>query len=58
MGRHPTAMAVTLLVALVVGVQLLARVAGCEFYLTQLSMSAYYTVVALGLCLLMGYAPH
>ena len=56
MGRHPTAMAVTLLVALVVGVQLLARVAGCEFYLTQLSMSAYYTVVALGLCLLMGYA--
>ena len=27
-----------------------------EFYMTQLTMSAYYTLVALGLCLLMGYA--
>ena len=27
-----------------------------EFYLTQLTMAAYYTLVALGLCLLMGYA--
>jgi branched-chain amino acid transport system permease protein len=27
-----------------------------DFYLTQLTMSAYYTLVTLGLCLLMGYA--
>ncbi|HVP18534.1 MAG TPA: branched-chain amino acid ABC transporter permease [Spirochaetia bacterium] len=27
-----------------------------DFYLTQLTMSAWYTMVALGLCLLMGYA--
>ena len=27
-----------------------------DFYLTQLTMAAYYSLVALGLCLLMGYA--
>ena len=27
-----------------------------EYYLTQLTMSAYYALVVLGLCLLMGYA--
>ncbi|HVO39071.1 MAG TPA: branched-chain amino acid ABC transporter permease [Spirochaetia bacterium] len=27
-----------------------------DFYLTQLTMSAYYSLVTLGLCLLMGYA--
>ena len=30
--------------------------AGKGFYLTQLTMSAYYTLVVIGLCLLMGYA--
>jgi len=30
--------------------------AGKGFYLTQLTMSAYYTLVVVGLCLLMGYA--
>jgi branched-chain amino acid transport system permease protein len=29
---------------------------GKPFYLTQLTMAAYYSIVALGLCLLMGYA--
>lgn len=29
--------------------------AGVNFYLTQLTMTAYYLLVALGLCLLMGY---
>jgi branched-chain amino acid transport system permease protein len=56
MGRRPAITAIALLLALVVAVQLLTRAAGCEPYLTQLSMTAYYTVVALGLCLLMGYA--
>jgi branched-chain amino acid transport system permease protein len=44
------------LVVLVVAVQLLLSALKVEFYLTQLTMSAYYTLVALGLCLLMGYA--
>ncbi|HEX9051720.1 MAG TPA: branched-chain amino acid ABC transporter permease [Anaeromyxobacter sp.] len=43
-------------VAIVVAVQLATRAAGKEFFLTQLTMSAYYTLVAVGLSLLMGYA--
>ena len=42
--------------AVVVAVQLATRAAGKEFFLTQLTMSAYYTLVAAGLSLLMGYA--
>jgi branched-chain amino acid transport system permease protein len=42
--------------AAVVAVQVLAHVAGKPFFLTQLTMSAYYTLVALGLSVLMGYA--
>jgi branched-chain amino acid transport system permease protein len=44
------------LAAAVTGVQLAASFAGRDFYLTQLTMTAYYTLVILGLCLLMGYA--
>ncbi len=44
------------LVLLVVAVQLILSAAKLEFYMTQLTMSAYYTLVALGLSLLMGYA--
>ena len=40
----------------VVAIQLLTQVFGVTYYLTQLTMSAYYAVVALGLCMLMGYA--
>ncbi len=43
-------------VAAAVVVQLLAVHAGMPFLLTQLTMSAYYTLVVLGLTLLMGYA--
>lgn len=42
--------------ALVIGVQLFVTLIGQKFYLTQLTMSAYYTIVVIGLCLLMGYA--
>jgi branched-chain amino acid transport system permease protein len=42
--------------AAVVAVQLLAQAGGKAFFLTQLTMSAYYTLVALGLSVLMGYA--
>jgi branched-chain amino acid transport system permease protein len=42
--------------ALVVGVENAVAVAGTPYYLTQLTMAAYYCLVAAGLCLLMGHA--
>jgi branched-chain amino acid transport system permease protein len=47
---------IALFAAAVVAVQLLAHAGGKPFFLTQLTMSAYYTLVAVGLSLLMGYA--
>ncbi|MDT8335967.1 MAG: branched-chain amino acid ABC transporter permease, partial [Desulfurivibrionaceae bacterium] len=44
------------LAVLLVCVQLLTQWTGTTYYLTQLTMSAYYSVVIIGLCLLMGYA--
>jgi branched-chain amino acid transport system permease protein len=44
------------LLGAVVLVQLLTLVAGKEFYLTQLTMTAYYSLVVIGLCILMGFA--
>jgi branched-chain amino acid transport system permease protein len=40
----------------VVGAQLVMRATGTEYCLTQLTMSVYYAIVVMGLCLLMGYA--
>lgn len=40
----------------VVLIQLVTAITDTSFYLTQLTMSAYYALVAVGLCLLMGYA--
>ncbi|HYA87677.1 MAG TPA: branched-chain amino acid ABC transporter permease [Nitrospirota bacterium] len=37
-------------------VQLFTLVTGDTFYLTQLTMSAYYSLIVIGLCLLMGFA--
>jgi branched-chain amino acid transport system permease protein len=37
-------------------VQLLTLALGKGFFLTQLTMTAYYTLIIIGLCLLMGYA--
>ena len=48
--------ALLLFAALVIGTQLALSALKADFYLTQLTMSAWYTLVALGLCLLMGYA--
>jgi len=42
--------------AAVVLIQLATLILGKGFYLTQLTMSAYYVLAALGLCLVMGYA--
>jgi branched-chain amino acid transport system permease protein len=47
---------VLVLAGIVVGVQALLSAVSQEYLLTQLTMSAYYTLVTLGLCLLMGYA--
>lgn len=43
-------------IALIIGVQAAASAGGAEYYLTQLTMSAYYALVVIGLCVLMGYA--
>ncbi|GBE00352.1 leucine/isoleucine/valine transporter permease subunit [bacterium BMS3Abin07] len=40
----------------VITVQLLTRFTGTGYFLTQLTMSAYYSLVIIGLCLLIGYA--
>ncbi len=45
-----------LLLTLVVGVQVLTSATGTQYYLTQLTMSAYYSLVVIGLAVLMGYA--
>ncbi len=44
------------MIVLVVGFQLLFSFMEMEFFLTQIIMSAYYSLVVIGLCLLMGYA--
>ena len=44
------------LLGAVAATQLLTLATGREFYLTQLTMAAYYSLVAVGLCLLMGFA--
>jgi branched-chain amino acid transport system permease protein len=44
------------LVAVVTLVQLLTLAVGKDFYLTQLTMTAYYSLIVVGLCLLMGFA--
>jgi branched-chain amino acid transport system permease protein len=56
MVRGSRAARVALFLAAVAAVQVLAHAAGKPFFLTQLTMSAYYTLVAAGLSVLMGYA--
>lgn len=40
----------------IIVIQLFVSIIESEFYLTQLTMSAYYSLVVIGLCMLMGYA--
>jgi branched-chain amino acid transport system permease protein len=40
----------------VITVQIATRVSGAEYFLTQLIMTAWFALVVIGLCLLMGYA--
>ena len=44
------------IIAVVILVQLLTAWTGSVYYLTQLTMSAYYSLLIVGLCVLMGYA--
>ena len=44
------------LLACVVGIQLLCSATDTLYYLTQMTMSAYYSLLIIGLCVLMGYA--
>jgi branched-chain amino acid transport system permease protein len=46
---------VLFLLAVVVAIQLVTFFTETTFYLTQLTMSAYYSIVVIGLCVLMGY---
>ncbi len=47
---------VFILFGVVVIVQLATAMTGKAFYLTQLTMTAYYSLIVIGLCLLMGFA--
>ncbi len=44
------------ILAAVILIQLLTAWTGSVYYLTQLTMSAYYSLLIVGLCVLMGYA--
>ncbi len=44
------------LLACVIGIQLLCSATDTLYYLTQMTMSAYYSLLIIGLCVLMGYA--
>ncbi|MBN2353295.1 MAG: branched-chain amino acid ABC transporter permease [Spirochaetales bacterium] len=43
-------------IVLLAVVQITVSLAGANYYLTQLTMSLYYALIAVGLCLFMGYA--
>lgn len=47
---------VAVLLVIVICVQLVTSVTDTAYYLTQLTMSAYYSLLIVGLCVLMGYA--
>ncbi len=47
---------IMLFITAVIGIQLITKFTGTNYYLTQLTMTAYYSLVIIGLCLVMGYA--
>ena len=52
-SKYVPVIAVTVLVVLL---QVVLSAADATYYMTQVTMSAYYALVVIGLCLLMGYA--
>lgn len=55
-ARLKSGLPFALFIVAAVAAQLGLRAAGAEYCLTQLTMSLYYAMVVMGLCLLMGYA--
>jgi len=53
--QRSTLVPVLIIALLLVGIQMAASASGQAYYLTQLIMAAYYSIVVLGLCLVMGY---
>ncbi|MBN2533378.1 MAG: branched-chain amino acid ABC transporter permease [Spirochaetales bacterium] len=47
---------IAVLLIIIVFIQLICTFTGTEFFLTQIIMAAYFSLVILGLCLLMGHA--
>ena len=47
---------IAVVIVLVVIIQLFTTALDVQYYLTQLTMAAYYSLVAIGLCMFMGYA--
>jgi len=47
---------VLIVAVMVIGLQIALSATGATYYMTQIIMSAYYALVVIGLCLLMGYA--
>lgn len=43
------------LITIIIIIPVITSLSGTNFYLTQMTMTAYYLLAALGLCLLMGY---
>jgi branched-chain amino acid transport system permease protein len=56
MTRFRSTLPFLLFALALVAMQSLLRATGKEFCLTQLTMSLYYAIVVIGLCLVMGYA--
>src|SRR5512134_2619953 len=42
--------------ALIAGIQLITQITDSAYHLTQLTMTAYYSLLIVGLCMLIGYA--
>jgi branched-chain amino acid transport system permease protein len=53
--KRASLLVVVLVAAALVAVERIVTACGVQYYLTQLIMSAYYAVVVMGLCLVMGY---
>ena len=47
---------IIILILVLIGIQLVTQVTETAFYLTQLTMTSYYSLLIIGLCLVMGYA--
>lgn len=55
MSRFRRYIPILLVSILVIGLQGILSATGTTYYMTQLTMSAYYSLVVIGLCVLMGY---